>query len=124
MTLPPLTIDQDGPVAPFEQIRTQLAGLIESGTLAEGERLPTVRGLAAELGVAVNTVARAYRELEAEGQVVTASRAGTVVAPGAQRDEVALQRAAAVFAERAARSQVTEDEAVKLVRKALRNLRR
>jgi DNA-binding transcriptional regulator YhcF (GntR family) len=124
MTLPPLTIDQDGPVAPFEQIRTQLAGLIESGSLAEGERLPTVRGLAAELGVAVNTVARAYRELEAEGQVVTASRAGTVVAPGAQRDEVALQRAAAVFAERAARSQVTEDEAVELVRKALRNLRR
>ena len=123
MTMPDLTIDQEGSVAPFEQIRTQLAGHIESGALAEGERLPTVRGLAADLGVAVNTVARAYRELEAEGLVVTASRAGTVVAPGAQRDEVALQRAAAVFAERAARSRVTEDEAVELVRKALRSLR-
>jgi len=123
MTLPALSVDQHGSVAPFEQIRAQLAVLIESGTLAEGERLPTVRGLAADLGVAVNTVARAYRELEAEGLVATASRAGTVVAPGAQRDEVALQRAAAAFAERAARSRVTEEEALALVRKALRSLR-
>lgn len=123
MTLPALSVDQHGSVAPFEQIRAQLAVLIESGALAEGERLPTVRRLAADLGVAVNTVARAYRELEAEGLVATASRAGTVVAPGAQRDEVALQRAAAAFAERAARSRVTEEEALALVRKALRSLR-
>lgn len=123
MTMPSLSVDQHGSVAPFEQIRAQLAVLIESGALAEGERLPTVRGLAADLGVAVNTVARAYRELEAEGLVATASRAGTVVAPGAQRDEVALQHAAAAFAERAARSRVTEEEAVALVRKALRSLR-
>jgi DNA-binding transcriptional regulator YhcF (GntR family) len=123
MTLPALSVDQHGSVAPFEQIRAQLAVLIESGALAEGERLPTVRGLAADLGVAVNTVARAYRELEAEGLVATASRAGTVVAPGAQRDEVALQRAAAAFAERAARSRVTEEEALALVRKALRSRR-
>ena len=123
MTLATLSVDQHGSVAPFEQIRAQLAVLIESGALAEGERLPTVRGLAADLGGAVNTVARAYRELEAEGLVATASRAGTVVAPGAQRDEVALQRAAAAFAERAARSRVTEEEALALVRKALRSLR-
>jgi len=123
MTLPALSVDQQGSVAPFEQIRAQLATLIESGTLAEGERLPTVRGLAADLGVAVNTVARAYRELEAEGLVVTASRAGTLVAPGAQRDEVALRRAAAAFAERAARSRVSEEEALEVVRKALRSLR-
>ena len=121
MTLPSLRVDPEGAVAPFEQIRTQLALAIESGALAEGDRLPTVRGLAGDLGVAVNTVARAYRELESEGLVVTASRAGTVVAPGAQRDEVALQRAATAFAERAARSRVTEDEAVELVRTALRS---
>jgi len=46
-----------------------------------------------------------------------------VVAPGAQRDEVALHRAAAAFAERAALTRVTEEEAVELVRKALRSLR-
>ena len=122
--LPPVTVEQDSPVAPFEQIRSQLAGLIDSGALAEGERLPTVRSLAADLGVAVNTVARAYRELESDGLVVTASRAGTVVAPGAQRDEVALRRAAAAFAERATLSQVPEEEAVAVLREAFRRLRR
>ncbi|MDF2091590.1 GntR family transcriptional regulator [Knoellia sp. 3-2P3] len=122
--LPPVTVKPDSPVAPFEQIRSQLAGLIDSGALAEGERLPTVRSLAADLGVAVNTVARAYRELEADGLVVTASRAGTVVAPGAQRDEVALRRAAAAFAERATLSQVPEEEAVAVLREAFRRLRR
>ena len=121
--LPPVTVEPDSPVAPFEQIRSQLAGLIDSGALAEGERLPTVRSLAADLGVAVNTVARAYRELEADGLVVTASRAGTVVAPGAQRDEVALRRAAAAFAERATLSQVPEEEAVAVLRDAFRRLR-
>jgi GntR family transcriptional regulator len=122
--LPPVTVEPDSPVAPFEQIRSQLAGLIDSGALAEGERLPTVRSLAADLGVAVNTVARAYRELEADGLVVTASRAGTMVAPGAQRDEVALRRAAAAFAERATLSQVPEEEAVAVLRDAFRRLRR
>jgi DNA-binding transcriptional regulator YhcF (GntR family) len=122
MSLPALTVDPRAAVAPFEQIRSQLAALIDSGALAEGERLPTVRGLAAELGVAVNTVARAYREMEAEGLVVTASRAGTVVAPGAQREEVALERSAAAFAERAALSRLSENEAVELVRQAFRRL--
>jgi len=122
MSLPALTVDPRAAVAAFEQIRSQLAALIDSGALAEGERLPTVRGLAAELGVAVNTVARAYREMEAEGLVVTASRAGTVVAPGAQREEVALERSAAAFAERAALSRLSENEAVELVRQAFRRL--
>jgi DNA-binding transcriptional regulator YhcF (GntR family) len=121
--LPPVTVEPDSAIAPFEQIRSQLAGLIDSGALAEGERLPTVRSLAADLGVAVNTVARAYRELEADGLVVTASRAGTVVAPGAQRDEVALRRAAAAFAERATLSHVPEEEAVAVLRDAFRRLR-
>jgi GntR family transcriptional regulator len=121
--LPPVSVAPDSATAPFEQIRSQLAGLIDSGALAEGERLPTVRGLAGDLGVAVNTVARAYRELEADGLVVTAGRAGTVVAPGAQRDEVALQRAAAALAERATLSRVPEHEALELVREAFRRLR-
>ena len=120
---PAVTVDPHSGTAPFEQIRAQLADLIDSGVLAEGARLPTVRALAADLGVAVNTVARAYRELEADGLVVTASRAGTLVAPGAQRDDVALRRAAAAFAERATLSQVPEDEAVTLLRDAFRRLR-
>ena len=124
MTLPALTVDPGSATAPFEQIRGQLVALIESGDLAEGERLPTVRALAADLGVAVNTVARAYKELEADGLVVTASRAGTLVAPGAQRDDVAVRRAAAALAERARVAQLSEDEAVAVLREAFRGPRK
>jgi DNA-binding transcriptional regulator YhcF (GntR family) len=122
MTLPPITVAESSSTPPFEQIRGQLAGLIESGALAEGERLPTVRALAADLGVAVNTVARAYRELEAEGLVRTAGRSGTVVAPGSQHDDVALRRAAGAFVERAVLAGVSEAEAIERVRAAFRRL--
>lgn len=65
---------------PYEQIRAQVSSLIALGTLAPGTRLPTVRSLAADLGIAAGTVARAYRELEQTGLVETRRRNGTVVA--------------------------------------------
>ena len=60
-----ITVDITSGVPPYEQIRTQIASLIATGALPAGTRLPTVRDLATDLGVAVGTVARAYRELEA-----------------------------------------------------------
>lgn len=72
-------IDPRSAVPPFEQLRTQIAALISSRRLGPGERLPTVRQLARDLGLAANTVARAYRELEAEGLVATRGRHGTFV---------------------------------------------
>ncbi len=75
-----LRLVPDSPVPPFEQVRAQLAVAIESGALAPATRLPTVRALAAELGLAVNTVARAYRELELAGVIETRGRQGTFVA--------------------------------------------
>jgi DNA-binding transcriptional regulator YhcF (GntR family) len=77
-----LAVDPDSSVPPFEQLREQLTEQIESGRLAEGTKLPPVRRLADQLGLAANTVARAYRELEAAGLVVTGGRNGTSVAPG------------------------------------------
>lgn len=74
-------VDTTSPVPPYEQIRAQLAALITTGRLPEGERLPTVRQLAADLGLAVGTVARAYRELEAASLIRTRRGAGTRVAP-------------------------------------------
>ncbi|MEU9174394.1 GntR family transcriptional regulator [Streptomyces sp. NPDC048420] len=74
-------VDTDSPVPPYEQIRAQLAALITTGRLPEGERLPTVRQLAADLGLAAGTVARAYRELEAASLIHTRRGAGTRVAP-------------------------------------------
>ncbi|WP_282694926.1 GntR family transcriptional regulator [Streptomyces sp. CC208A] len=76
---PVLRVDTAGPIPPYEQIRAQLAALIASGSLADGERLPTVRQLAADLGLATGTVARAYRELEAASLVRTRRGAGTRV---------------------------------------------
>ena len=64
---------------PFEQLRTRIAALAASGELPAGTRLATVRQLATDLGLATNTVARAYRELEADGVVATEGRRGTFV---------------------------------------------
>ncbi|MDO4242688.1 MAG: GntR family transcriptional regulator [Actinomyces sp.] len=76
-----LTVDSATQIPPFEQIRAQLAAQITSGLLDAGARLPSVRRLAADLGVAPGTVARAYRELEQAGLVHTNRRTGTSVAP-------------------------------------------
>ncbi|HEY2673108.1 MAG TPA: GntR family transcriptional regulator, partial [Rugosimonospora sp.] len=64
-----IAIDAGSPVPPYEQVRVQLARQIGDRTLAVGTRLPTVRRLATDLGLAVNTVARAYRELEEAGLI-------------------------------------------------------
>ena len=77
-----VSLDTASPVPPFEQIRSRVAELIVSGTLAGGQRLPTVRQLAGDLRVAPGTVARAYKELETAGLLVTRRGAGTRVAPG------------------------------------------
>ena len=75
-----LTVDPTAELPVFEQVQTQVADRVASGALPTGARLPPVRVLADELGVAPGTVAKAYRALEQEGFVVTAGRHGTVVA--------------------------------------------
>lgn len=77
-----LVVDTADPTPPYEQLRRQLAALLGSGSLGPGDRLPPVRQLAADLGLATGTVARAYRELEAAGLVVSRAGRGTSVAPG------------------------------------------
>lgn len=58
-----------------------MRGLIERGELRPGDSLPTVRQLAGDLGVAPNTVARAYAELQQDGWLASEGRRGTRVAP-------------------------------------------
>jgi DNA-binding transcriptional regulator YhcF (GntR family) len=77
---PRLVVATDDPTPPYEQLRRQLVELIGSGTPAPGDRLPPLRQLAADLGLAVGTVARAYRELEAAGLVTSRRGGGTRVA--------------------------------------------
>jgi DNA-binding transcriptional regulator YhcF (GntR family) len=84
----------------FDQLRTQIIDGIRDGRLAAGARLPTVRDLAARLGLAVNTVARTYRELETAGMVETRGRRGTFVC-GVDPGDVAMVVAARAFVETA-----------------------
>lgn len=75
-------IDPADPTPPFEQLRRQLDELISKGVLVDGQRLPAVRQLAADLSLAAGTVARAYAELEKGGLVLSRRGAGTrVTAP-------------------------------------------
>ncbi|NLT55787.1 MAG: GntR family transcriptional regulator [Actinomycetales bacterium] len=89
-----ITVDAHSPVPPFEQVRVQLARQIHDGTLVVGARLPTIRRLAADLGLAINTVGRTYRELEEAGLIETRGRGGTFVA-SAGRDHLEQARLAA-----------------------------
>ncbi|MDD4866767.1 MAG: GntR family transcriptional regulator [Mycobacterium sp.] len=73
-------VDVKGRKPLFDQLRTQVIDGVREGALPPGTRLPTVRELAGQLGVAVNTVARAYRELESAAIVETRGRFGTFIA--------------------------------------------
>jgi DNA-binding transcriptional regulator YhcF (GntR family) len=112
-----ITVDPAAATPPYEQVRGQIERLIGSGELATGARLPTVRQLAGDLGLAVNTVARAYKELEAERLVETRGRHGTFVrgTSGRITDEE-TGAAALVYARTAQRAGLTMAEALRLVR--------
>jgi len=92
-----ITLDAASPVPPYEQVRSQIAGQVARGELRPGDRLPTVRGLAEDLGIAANTVARAYRELEQAGAIETRGRSGSFVT-GDQVERQAKEAAAAYLA--------------------------
>ena len=76
-------LDPEDPTPPYQQLRRQLLDQIAGGRLAPGDRLPPVRQLAGDLGLAAGTVARVYRELEVEGVLSTRRGAGTRVAESA-----------------------------------------
>ncbi|HEV2070618.1 MAG TPA: GntR family transcriptional regulator [Acidimicrobiales bacterium] len=121
-------IDLDSQVPPYRQVRDRVVALVAEGELAEGFRLPPVRQLAADLGLAANTVARAYRELEQEGVVVTRGRRGTFVR--ASRADVRpdpgprLHAAAAAFADQVRTLGVDTPTALQAVSHALAGRRR
>ncbi|MGH3331604.1 MAG: GntR family transcriptional regulator [Nocardioidaceae bacterium] len=115
-----IAIDAGSTVPPYEQLRAQIAGLVARGDLAPGTKLATVRQAATDLGLAVNTVARAYRELEADGVIVTQGRRGTfvrsAVLDGQSSDAGDAARAAAAeFVVTARRLGLTLTEATLLV---------
>ena len=115
-----LKIHIDDSAAPYEQVRAQISGQARSGVLPVGYRLPTVRGLAESLGLAANTVAKAYRALESDGVIETRGRNGTFVASAGSAAERELASAAQAYVERARRLGLAEADALAAVRDALR----
>jgi len=114
-----LVINPKSPVPPFEQLRLQLLEQVKSGELAAGTKLPTVRRLAEDLGIAPNTVARTYRELEADGFIETRGRNGTLVSAQGDASEQQVQLAARVYAERVRTLGVDPEVALAWVTRAL-----
>ncbi|MEV4438815.1 GntR family transcriptional regulator [Streptomyces sp. NPDC049577] len=115
-----MTVDPDAAEPPYEQIRARIADQARSGALPAGYKLPTVRGFAEELGLAANTVAKAYRALEADGVIETRGRNGTfIAAPGdtAAREAAASARA---YAQRAQRLGLDRAAALAAAEEALR----
>ena len=64
----------------YEQVRDGLRRLIVSGAIADGEKLPSVRALASQLAINPNTIQRAYRELEADGYLISVPGKGSFAA--------------------------------------------
>jgi GntR family transcriptional regulator len=84
-----LTIDTADPRPIYQQVADGIKELIARGKLTEGTSLPPVRQLAADLGVNLNTIATAYRELQKDGLLVIKHGSGSVVAarPNTERSQ-------------------------------------
>ena len=120
-----LEVDPRSPVPPYEQVRQQITTLVLGGGLQTGDRLPSIRQLANDLGLAGGTVARAYRELEADGVVTTHGRHGTVVQgpPNEPAPPAALVAAARSYADQASRTGAGLEDALTAVRVAFASAR-
>jgi len=124
-----LRIDANSAIPPYEQLRAQVSLLVASGRLRSGDRLPTIRALAEQLSLANGTVARAFRELDYRGIVVSRGRAGTFVAnePSVAFEVVERQQrldsAARQFALDAAQLDVDAADALAAVTTAIQELR-
>ena len=74
-----ITVDTDDRRPIYQQVVDEIKALIAKGDLSEGSALPPVRQVAADLGVNLNTVAAAYRELQREGLISVRHGSGAIV---------------------------------------------
>ena len=111
----------------YLQIETQIKNAIAAGALKREQALPSVRKLAADLGINPNTVARAYQNLEREGVISTVPGGGTFVADGRPRllksERVRrLQPYARQIAVEGTQLGLSEDEILNLVQEEIAKL--
>ena len=107
-----LRVDASASTPLFDQLRTGVIDGVRAGVLPPGTRLPTVRELAGQLGVATNTVARAYRELESAAIVETRGRFGTFISRVDPTD-AAMAAAAKEYVDAAQALGLTKSDAVR-----------
>jgi len=108
-----ITLNYRDPRPLYEQVRDSLRRLIETGVIADGEKLPSVRQLASQLAINPNTIQRAYNELEAAGFAVSVPGKGSFAVAGAARQEDPAGRLRALLRElRAAGMTQSEIEAI------------
>jgi DNA-binding transcriptional regulator YhcF (GntR family) len=115
-------IDAGSTTPPYEQLRLQIINAVRTGALVPGTRLPPVRKLADDLGLAPNTVARSYRELEHDEVIETRGRHGSFVAATGDVTHRQAQLAASAFVGRMAELGISLDEATAIVTAALDGL--
>lgn len=124
-----IAIDPADPLPIYEQIVRRLKFAIANGAVRSGELIPSVRDLARELAINPNTVARAYRDLQAQGIVSAVRGTGLVVATGAvdrcqpERLKLIRARLRQVF-EEARHSGISDRELKKLIAHELGQLKR
>ncbi len=111
-----MIITLSGSAPPMDQIHDQIGGLVATGRLAADERLPSVRQLAKDLGVAPGTVAKAYRALEAEGFLISRTGSGTRVSPTASTTTRPVLEAARRLADASIHAGNGLDDTIRILR--------
>ncbi len=88
-----IVIDHNSRIPIYEQIKTQIIALINSGLLAPGDKLPSLRALAAELSLNFNTIKKVFAQLEADGVIESRPGAGFFVTTCAIENKNILAKA-------------------------------
>ncbi|MFC8386784.1 GntR family transcriptional regulator [Nocardia sp. NPDC056952] len=112
-------LSTDSAQPPYEQLRMAVIEQVRAGTLPAGTKIPTVRALAADLGIAPNTVARAYRELESDGVLETRGRQGSFIASSGDPTRDIASRAAVDYVTTIRRLGLDDADAIAFVHRAL-----
>ena len=111
-----MNITLSGSAPPADQIHDQIRGLVATGRLAAGERMPSVRQLAKDLGVAPGTVAKAYRALEVGGFLASRPGSGTRVSATASTTPLSVLEAAQRLSTVSASTGTDLDDAIRILR--------
>ena len=94
-----IIIDHNSKTPIYEQIKVQILSLINSGALSPGDKLPSLRTLAADLSLNFNTIKKVFAQLEADGVIITVQGKGCFVADTAKENRAVLDKAEAALRE-------------------------